>query len=257
MVKNSNIIYHYDGSFEGLLCCVFESYDKNEIPADITLNDALESTFFPIKEISTDPQRAKRVLVSIPKKIGLSALEFIQYAFLTCISKKELYILLFLRIGYSNGPSVMSMLSNDIVNILFKAVKNINNESHLLKGFIRFSVVNNALVSEIEPKNYVLPLLRQHFCERYPEEQFLIYDKAHSMALIYEPHKSAIIPMEALKLPELDEEERHFQDLWQLYYKTIEIEGRHNPKCRMSHMPKRYWTYMTEFKNNQKLLESE
>lgn len=254
MVKNSNFVYNYDGSFEGLLCCVFESYEKNEVPADISTTGALQTTLLPVKEIITDTQRASRVLVSIPKKIGTSALEFIQLAYLSCLPQKELYILLFLRLGYQKGPIVMTMLSNDIVNVLFKAVKNINNESHLLKGFIRFSVVNDALVSTIEPKNYVLPLLRQHFCERYPEEQFLIYDKAHSMALIYEPHNAAIIPMEDLKLPQFDKNEVQFQNLWKLYYNTIEIQGRHNPTCRMSHMPKRYWTYMTEFQSTQDFL---
>ena len=29
------IIYQYDGSFEGLLCCVFESYTKKERPTAI------------------------------------------------------------------------------------------------------------------------------------------------------------------------------------------------------------------------------
>lgn len=133
---NSDIIYNYDGSFEGFLCCVFESYDKKEIPADIILTSSSPLTLFPSKEIITDSEKADRVLKSIPKKIGLSALEFVQYAFLTCFEKKELYILLFMRMGYSIGPSVMNMLDNKIVNALFKAVKNLNNESHLLKGMM-------------------------------------------------------------------------------------------------------------------------
>ena len=30
----------------------------------------------------------------------------------------------------------------------------------------------------------------------------------------------------------------------------IAIEGRYNPKCRMTHMPKRYWNTMTEFQTD-------
>ncbi|WP_335617768.1 DUF4130 domain-containing protein [Clostridium pasteurianum] len=29
----------------------------------------------------------------------------------------------------------------------------------------------------------------------------------------------------------------------------IEVEGWRNLKCRSGHMPKRYWKYMTEFKD--------
>ena len=29
------VAYRYDGSFEGFLCCIFESYTKREVPAQI------------------------------------------------------------------------------------------------------------------------------------------------------------------------------------------------------------------------------
>ncbi len=247
MFDQSNLIYRYDGSFDGLLCCIFESYDKKEIPTEIILPDTSQTLLFAAKEIRTDVKKANRVLTSIPKKMGNDALNFIQRAFLTCAAKKELYILLFLRLGYRHGRSVMGMLTDDAVHPLFKAVKHLDNESHLLKGFVRFSIFSNVLVAEIEPKNCVLPLMAQHFRERYPEERFLIYDKTHGMALVYQPYQSAIIPIEDLELPEPDEQEQSYRALWRLFYDTIEIQGRHNPNCRMSHMPKRYWKYMTEF----------
>lgn len=250
----SGLIYHYDGSFDGLLCCVFESYEKKEIPLDILLMDASQPQLFDGKAIPTDLQKANRVLASIPIKMGASALNFVRHAFLTCLDQKELYILLFLRLGYSHGPSVMNMLTNNVVNTLFKAVKHLDRESHLLKGFLRFSIFNNVLVGEIAPKNFVLPLLVQHFCERYPEERFLIHDKTHGMGLVYQPYKSAVIPIDALEMPEADEEEQAFRELWRLFYDTIAIQGRYNPECRMSHMPKRYWKYMTEFSSTQKNL---
>jgi probable DNA metabolism protein len=252
MPNHPNLIYRYDGSFDGLLCCVFESYDQKELPVDILLSDTTQMMLFPVKEITTDSQKSSRVLASIPKKMGPDALDFVRHAFLTCLPQKELYILLFLRLGYRYGPSVMNMLTDDVLNTLLKAVKHLNNESNLLKGFLRFSVFNNVLVAEAEPKNYVLPLLTQHFCERYPEERFLIYDKTHSMALVYQPYQSAVIPIDDLELPEPDEKEQSFRELWRLFYDAIEIQGRHNPKCRMNHMPKRYWRYMTEFGCGQK-----
>lgn len=252
MFDQSNLIYCYDGSFEGLLCCVFESYDQKEVPVDILLPEASQTILFIGKEIKTDFQKSNRVLTSIPKKMGVAALDFVRRAFLTCLPKKELYILLFLRMGYRYGPSLMNMLTNDVVNTLCKAVKHLDNESHLLKGFVRFSIFSNILVAEIEPKNYVLPLMTQHFCERYPQERFLIYDKTHGMALVYQPYQSAVIPIDELELPEPEEQEQSYRELWRLFYDTIEIQGRHNPKCRMTHMPKRYWKYMTEFGSAQK-----
>ena len=111
MLERSNLIYEYDGSFEGLLCCVFESYEKKQIPHDICMTDSAQTTLFPVKEIYTDMQKAKRVRCSIPKKMGSQALGFVRRCFLTCLAQKELYILLFLRLGYKHGPSVMNMLA--------------------------------------------------------------------------------------------------------------------------------------------------
>ena len=71
------------------------------------------------------------------------------------------------------------------------------------------------------------------------------------MALLYQPYQSAIISIDDLELPAPDEEEQSFRELWRIFYDTIEIQGRHNPKCRQSHLPKRYWKYMTEFGDSQ------
>lgn len=245
--RTTRLSYEYDGSFEGLLCCVFASYELREIPVDILSPDTDALSLFPVRRIVTDPEKANRVMISIPAKMGQEALEFVQNAFLTCMEQKELQILLFLRLGYRHGPSVLNMLTNDVVNKLFKAVTHLQRESHLLCGFVRFSVFNGALAAEIEPKNCVLPLLTKHFCERFPDERFLIHDKTHGMALIYEPYRSAIIPIIDLELPEPDEDELNFRELWQQFYRSISIEARHNPKLRMNHMPKRYWKYLTEF----------
>lgn len=246
MTWRSDLIYCYDGSFDGLLCCVFESYDKREIPLDIVTGQA-GPQLFAARTIPTDSAKSRRVLASIPAKLGAAALTFVRHAFLTSLPGKELYILRFLRLGYRHGPAVMNMLTDDVVDTLFKAVTHLNKESHLLKGFLRFSVFDGVLVGEIAPKNWVLPLLTQHFCDRYPEERFLIVDKTHGLGLIYQPYQAKIVPVADFAPPEADKDEQTYRELWRLFYDTIAIKERYNPRCRMSHMPKRYWDNMTEF----------
>ena len=119
MSGQANLTYSFEGSFEGLLCCGFESYEQKEIPKDIITSEQAQTRLFPAKE------KACRVLNSIPQKIGAAALEFVQQAFLICLLEKNLYILLFLRLGYSHGAAVMTMLSDEVVHKLFKAVKSL------------------------------------------------------------------------------------------------------------------------------------
>lgn len=247
MPDRTDIVYAYDGSFEGLMCCVFESYEQKEIPCAIRHPGIEQSLFDIAKWIKTDKRKAERVFNSIPLKISTQAQELVKLGFLTCAPHKELLIYHFLRLGFKHGSKVMMMLTDDTVSSLQKAVRHLTTESHKFKGFVRFSVYGEVLVAVIEPKNYVLPLLSLHFCDRFRNETFMIYDKTHSMALIFRSQKAELMYVDELTLPETDNDEIEYRRLWKQFYKTIAIEGRNNPRCRMNLMPKRYWGQMTEF----------
>ena len=247
MPDRTDIVYKYDGSLEGLLTCVFEGFEKKESPIAILSPVAPQILLYPEKEILTDFEKSARVMTGIREKISQEAVYWVKMGMLIYHAEKELLIFNFLKLGFTKGAKVTLMLQNDRVRALHKAIGHLNMEAQKLKGFIRFSEYNKALVSIIEPKNIILPLLIEHFCGRYPQEQFMIFDKAHRMALIYRPYEHKIIPVEDLTLPEADENEWKYRKLWKCFYDTIAIEGRYNPKCRMKLMPKRYWKYMTEF----------
>lgn len=247
MFDRANVVYSYDGTLEGLLCCVFESFLCKETPQNIVPPDVPQLTLLPMKTISTDPEKAQRVARSLPIKMGQEAADQFNLCYLTCLENKEMVMLEFLQQGFQYGPAVLDRLTDDTVHTINHAVGRLTGESHLLKGFIRFSVYDNMLVSIIHPKNIVIPLLQEHFCDRFANECFMIYDENHGMGLVYRPYEWRVIPIDDLTLNQPDEEELRYQELWRKYYDTIAIKARNNPRCRMSHMPKRYWDYMTEF----------
>lgn len=242
-----DIIYLYDGSWRGLLCAVFESYEQQEIPAGIEWEFSAQQMLRPQKQIETNPFHAKRVENSVVRRISKQALELIQLGFLSCVEEKELLILRFLRIGYEVGAKVMQQLANPTVNALFQAVKRLTHEAHLLTGFVRFSVHGNLLAATIGPKNCVLPLVQQHFCERYPNESFLLYDRTHQLALVHTRECTEILPLEDFTEEEPEQQEQEYRNLWKLFHKTVSIAGRENAKRQLGHLPKRYWEFMPEF----------
>jgi probable DNA metabolism protein len=242
--------YRYDGTFEGLLCCLYETYSAGELPENILGPGTVEDSLFGTKTIVTDIAKAVKVWRSIREKLGLEFASLVHDAFCTCLPDKELQIIYLLRKGYRLGPDLLQQALDDTVHRINLAVHFLYSESHLLKGFIRFSVHQDILITTIGPKNYVLPYLRNHFEKRYPSERFLIYDETHQMALVYAPYQSRIIPMDEFKEAPPDPEEQKFRALWRSFYEAIEIKPRHNERCRRTMMPKRYWRYMTEFKPN-------
>lgn len=246
--------YAYDGSFDGLMTCIFESYEKKEDPIDIQSANDPQYLLFTPKWIETEVNKANRVFSGIAKSISPEAQDLVRLGFLTCLEQKELLILRFLRLGFKHGASVMNMMADDTVHALQRGVRHLNNESHALTGFIRFSIYNNVLVAVIEPKNEVLPVLASHFCDRYSNESFMIYDKTHRRALVHQPQHSGgrqldILEVEQFELPEADAEEIAYRRLWTQFYNTVAIKERMNLRARLSHMPKRYWSHLTELQD--------
>ena len=77
----------------------------------------------------------------------------------------------------------------------------------------------------------------------------MIFDKTNKAALIYQHGKAEILSIDNVTFPEISENEARYQALWKEFYSTIAIKGRENPRCRMTHMPKRYWENMLEVSN--------
>ncbi|MDD6188280.1 MAG: TIGR03915 family putative DNA repair protein [Clostridiales bacterium] len=247
MFDRSNMIYLYDGSFDGLMCCIFESAYRNERPAAIQPESEEQASLFETHVVETDESHAERVKEEVRRKISKNALHFVKKAFLTCLENKELLIFDFLQDGFKRGWISMNDITGSVMLPLYNAVRALDNEAELLKGFVRFSELGGVLVSVIEPKNYVLPMLMGHFCSRFHDEALMIYDKTHRMVLLGQNGKGRIAYLDEFTPAPAEESELEMRRMWKHFYDTIAIKERYNPRCRMGHMPKRYWAHMTEF----------
>lgn len=247
MSDGSDVIYLYDGSFNGLMCCVFDSFRRRERPTDIQPYEQTQQTLYDVHVVETDEIKAERVINGIDAKLGASVLRFVKKAFLTCLDGKECAILDFIKKAFAEGRMLLSRLTDPTVEPLAKAIRHMDGEAELLKGFVRFSDFGGVLVSVIEPKNQVLPLIAGHFADRYPDETLMIYDKGRGEFLLCEKGKRRLGYTDSFIPAPADADEKNYRALWQSFYETIAIKERYNPVCRQTHMPKRYWANMTEF----------
>lgn len=238
----------YDGTFQGFLTCVFESYAHKEEPVCFLAPWDDRYTLWETRRVEADEALARRVWQGVTRNISPAAGQLVYRGFLTCLEERECHLWRFLRYGFQRGSGVMADLGDSRVDILRKAVQHLNEEAHLYTGFVRFSDHNGVLIGEIQPKNRVLPLLRVHFTQRFNTEQLILYDRTHREALVYCPGQWAIVPMEDFVPGPPDEREAAYRRLWQRFFQTVAIEGRYNPRCQNTNLPKRYRAMMTEFR---------
>lgn len=241
----NDVIYQYDGSLDGFLCCVYESYVYKEAPAAFCCDEEPLS-LYEIRTVVTKPAYSQRVSRGIAARSG-KALAVVRRGFLTCLPDKELHLYAFIRKLLAEGPGFMRDLSDQACYPLYRAIRHMNGELEKLRGFVRFSDYVGTLGAEIEPKNRVLPLLRGHFCQRYANEQFFIYDRTHRELLLYANGRSRIMRMEHFQPALPGEDELYFRSLWKQFFQSVAIRERENPRCQNTFMPKRYRGTMTEF----------
>ena len=135
---------------------------------------------------------------------------------------------------------------------VFELSRRVSNEAHMYKEFIRFRELSNGvLFSEISPRNRVLTCVGEHFSERFPLENWMIYDKTHREFLVHRAKRQWAIVAGAELAREaaenISQDEVEYEKLWKGFFQSVSIKERENPKCQRSNLPLRWRREMTEF----------
>lgn len=243
--------YRYDGTFPGFLCCLFESYARREIPAAVFGPEEGQLTMFGAREIVTNEQRARRAAAGLGR-LGGAVRERVTTGFLSAEPGKDLALLRFARLCFEAGPQAANRLGDPDAAAAFALERAVNNEACKCIELLRFEQRGGMLGAVIHPKNYVLPLLRAHFCSRLPDEDFLIFDARHGAALLRRAGQTRYLAMKDYD-PTPEAEELDWQRLWKNFFHALTIEQRLDPRSQMHHVPKRYWQDMCEMRPDPRL----
>ncbi len=253
MSEKQMVVYIYDGTFEGFLCCVYNFYYNRLKPADIVSRENYNPTFYENVIIDTDYEQAYKVRFAIEEKIGRANLDFLCECFLTCLENKEMYMLRYIVKGFKVGDKINGYVTDSDVSALNNAHRHQQREVQKFLGLVRFRRAGDVYVAKIAPKNQILPLMVWHFTGRFADQRFMIYDENNKQALVYANKNYKIIRVEDIQLPPISEDEKRMEQLWKNFYNTIAIKERYNPKCRMNFMPKRMWSNLPEMNNSDTL----
>ena len=80
-----DIIYLYDGTLDGVLTCIFESFARREMPSVILPPEQRQCSLFETRVVATDCEKADRVIRGLIRTAGEEAAEVTQLAHLTAL----------------------------------------------------------------------------------------------------------------------------------------------------------------------------
>lgn len=228
-MTGSSIAYLYDGSPEGLLTAIFQAYARREVPEDVVREECAQLRLGQdVLEVETSLELALRVRRGIVRSCGKRVFDAVLAASLADDEDAGTVIYRFVRYALAKAreggrascagcpnrsgcttpcahalgggkPSVLSDLAAPAVEPFYRLNRAVFNERHRMLQFVRFQEMEGGVwFARCNPKHAVVPLVMDHFANRFNQSSFLVYDEVHRMAGVYEAPASAASGSSAL-----------------------------------------------------------
>ena len=254
------IIFQCEDSVDGIFTGVYDAWASRLGHENVGLRIQSQMNyelFAQYRCVETDSEKAEKVARSIRRKMGEEAYQTIYQAALSMYAEKADGIYRVVVKGMSNrvtpqvARSVIWNLQDPNVSRLFELSRKTGREAHRYLGFVRFrELESGVLFSEIQSENYILPLIGDHFADRFPNENFMIYDHAHNDCLIHGKGRRWFILRDTQPDAEagakVSDWELRMQKLWKGFCSSISIESRENGGLQMQMWPLKFRRWMTE-----------
>ena len=266
-------VYVFDNTLDGLLTAVFDSFFFHQ--QQVTL--LAEGEQLPLfadepHQVVTDSEKAERVWKGLEKNLSKDGLHMITVSWLS--EERALNQPLFnfiCKVFLLKVKGLERNASDEDVLAVRNTARRVLHEQLRMKQFIRFQKAKDGTyLGVVSPDHNVLPLITDHFADRFNDQPWLIYDaKRHygyyysltpdpspngegssykAIRVTFEDEVSVPFNLSDGKMDAdvLSDDDELFQQLWRTYFKAVCIKERMNPKKQLSDMPRRYWKYMTE-----------
>ncbi len=276
------MVFIYDGSYEGLLSCIFTIFKERILPTAICTEASYQPSLLETAtQIVTNEDWAARVLKGVDERTNARASLLVYKIFLSELPASEMLIYELIQAIIRQGDeSILENFANPHILRAAQIEKMIYREVHRMHAFIRFQKSQDGLFcAVIDPDFNVLPLIGDHFERRYADQSWLIFDTRRHYGLYYDQEKMVFVSLDDPVLSQAarllqdsehqlinggelndgefkgcefkgnhlkDSREMEYQLLWKNYFQSVNIRERNNSKLHLRHMPKRYWKYLIE-----------
>ncbi|MCX7027444.1 MAG: TIGR03915 family putative DNA repair protein [Spirochaetes bacterium] len=247
-------ILSYDGTFSGFLCAAAEAInaDRKGFPfPSIRRESPVPELFDETIRVRTDEARAARLWERLGRLAGEKALRACFEAFCSDLACVEDALARVLARMSGEGRTVLADLADPDSLRVMEASRRTQGQAHKLKGLVRFAeLADGSWYAALEPDCDVLSLLGEHFTARYAGMRFILHDRRRAKVLVHKPGRPWKIvrgfgPAGEVD-PPISEGESAIRAGWRLYFASVAIAERKNPRLQANHMPKKYWHLLPE-----------
>lgn len=217
-MSEQGIRYTYDGTFEGYLCAVLAALRTGKIPASITdvryADISGEAVAGDTVNILTSLKDAQYLYSTISARSSAEVQQMASDYFLTDSNGKELnlYKMIFCSLKY--GARIAEDYKSEMMNGIQMAIRDLYREAQTTLKELDFYMGMEASCAVINPRNSVLPVIRNTILKRRDIDDLLVYDKRHHLLLERFSDQNMLLDISAFPMPEFKNPSDAYEHLW-------------------------------------------
>ena len=251
------IVYQCEDSPEGIFTAIYNAYEekRNHNDTVISLTDEL-FLFAAYIKVPTDAEKAVKVMRTLERRFGEE--DYLKVCFALTSEEKDKAQAVYQTVVHGLAGNVgrghlFDNLACDAVHRAFALGRRASRECHQMQEFLRFQELEgNILYAKIGPENNILTFLMPHFADRFPIENFMIFDDNRGLLALHPAGRPwyLVRDSESPELAEkfgLSDKEREYQELFRYFCRKIAIKERKNLELQRNMLPLRFRDNMAEF----------
>lgn len=251
-------VYVCTDTVTGLFSALHDAWKESRCAdAEIEVKGSRQRQLFcEYRNVEENEHKSVRLETMIRRYMGDAAYAAFYYTLLSGKEEKGTVVFRTMQEArkIADSKKIMDHLGNPDVARVFSISREVAKEAHTYKGFVRFrELKNGVLFSEITPKARILTCIADHFADRFPMENWMIYDKTHEVFLVHKARQTwGLVLGETLNsgvVEKVTDGQIGCEKLWGTFLGTVSVRERENPRRQKAQMPDRYRRDMTTVEN--------
>lgn len=205
--------YTYDGTFEGYLCAVLAALRSGKVPALISARRTAGFADDAVN-VTTNFKDAQYLYHMISVKSSAEVQQMTADFFLTdaCGLEIDLYKMIFCSLKY--GARIAEDYKSETMRKIQMAIRDLYREAQSLLSELDFYTGEEASCAVINPRNSVLPIIRQSVLKKREIDDVIIYDKRHHLLLERYACQNMLLDISDFPMPEFKDPRDAYSYLW-------------------------------------------
>lgn len=189
--------FFYDGTIEGLLCVIIRCINMRIMPSAINVR---HNHFDSGEYIKSDYVLADKMYRYIGAQSSVEIQQMIMDCFLTCLPDKEKAIYLMIYKALKFGAVIAERYDDELMRRIQLAIRDLYREGQYQLSNISMSRQDDVSVGIINPRNCVLPIIKEGIRSRLSTDKCLILDKRHNLAFVYSGRRNEMVDVSMMDI---------------------------------------------------------